>query len=124
MSLGDLQAEVLGVLQKLGKASTREIMREIGSRRQVAYTTVSTILNRLFVKGLVKRNKVSGRGGAKYVYSYSTPPYVRANIVQRALSQLVSAFGPSIVPTIYASLEQMSGDETQELKKMISKARR
>ncbi len=124
MSLGDLQAEILGALQKLGKASTREVMREIGARRHVAYTTVSTILNRLFSKGLVRRTKISGRGGAKYVYSYSAPPELRDNLVQRALSQLVSAFGPSIVPTIYDSLEQMSKDETQELKRKMSKARR
>jgi len=124
MSLGDLQADVLGALQKLGKASAREIMQEIGPRRQLAYTTVSTVLDRLYVRGLVKRGKVAGRGGAKYVYSYSAPPDLQANFVQRALNQLVSAFGPSVVPTIYNSLEQISKEETKELKKKVSRAQR
>lgn len=124
MSLGELQADILGAIQKLGKGSAREIMEEIGAQRHVAYTTVSTVLDRLYKKGLVKRSKVAGRGGAKYVYSYAAPANMRANLVQRALSQLVSAFGPSVVPTIYDSLEQISKEETMELKKKVSRARR
>ena len=62
MSLGELQAAILGAIQKLGKASAREIMGEIGAQRKVAYTTVSTVLDRLHKKGLVKRSKVIGGG--------------------------------------------------------------
>jgi hypothetical protein len=29
MSLGELQADILGAIQKLGKTSAREIMREV-----------------------------------------------------------------------------------------------
>jgi predicted transcriptional regulator len=124
MSLGDLQADVLGAIQKLGKASAREVMEEIGAQRQVAYTTVSTVLDRLHKKGLVKRSKVTGRGGGRYVYSYAAPADMRANLVQRALDQLISAFGPSVVPTIYDSLDQISKEEVQELKRKVSRARR
>lgn len=124
MSLGDLQADILGALQKLGKASAREIMEEIGIRRHVAYTTVSTVLDRLYTRGLVKRSKISGRGGAKYIYSSAAPADMKANLVARALNQLVSAFGPSIVPTIYDNLEQISKEEVEHLKKKVSKARK
>jgi BlaI family transcriptional regulator, penicillinase repressor len=124
MSLGELQANILGAIQKLGKASAREIMVEIGAERQVAYTTVSTVLGRLYKKGLVKRSKVSGRGGAKYVYSYAAPAEMRANLVQRALNQLVNAFGPSVVPTIYDSLDRISKEDATELKRKVSRARR
>jgi BlaI family penicillinase repressor len=124
VSLGELQADVLGAVQKLGKASAREVMAEIGAQRKVAYTTVSTVLDRLHKKGLVKRSKMNWRGGAKYIYSYAAPPEMRAGFVQKALDQLVSAFGPSIVPTIYDSLDQISKDESAELKRKVSRARR
>ena len=124
MSLGDLQADVLGAIQKLGKASASEVMKEIGAQRQVAYTTVSTVLDRLHKKGLVKRSKVIGRGGGRYVYSYAAPADMRANLVQRALTQLVSAFGPSVVPTIYDSLDQISKEDSAELKRKVRRARR
>jgi predicted transcriptional regulator len=124
MSLGELQADILGAIQKLGKASAREIMREIGTQRQVAYTTVSTVLDRLYKKGFVKRSKVIGRGGAKYVYSFAAPAEIRTNLVQRALNQLVSAFGPSVIPTIYDSLDQISKEDSAELQGKVSRARR
>ncbi len=124
MSLGDLQAGILGALQKLGKASARQIMEEIGVEKKVAYTTVSTVLDRLYRKGLVKRSKTISRGGAKYVYSYAAPPDMRNSLVQRALNQLVNAFGPSIVPTIYDSLERISNEEAEELKRKVSRTRR
>ena len=124
MALGELQAEVLGALQKLGKASARDIMKEIESEKQLAYTTVSTVLDRLHKRGLVKRSKIAGRGGEKYVYSFAPPVEMRASLVQRTLNSLVSAFGPSVVPTIYESLEQISKEELADMKKKVGKARR
>lgn len=124
MALGELQVSILGAIQKLGKASAREIMEEIGGDRKIAYTTISTVLDRLYKKGLVKRSKAISRGGTKYVYSYAAPPDMRNSLVHRALGQLVSAFGPSIVPTIYDSLEQISKTETEELKRKVSRSRR
>jgi len=122
MSLGDLQARTLGALQKLGKASVREITAEIGAERKIAYTTVSTVLDRLYRRGLVRRTKKT-TGRAKYIYSYAGLPDMRTNLVQRTLDQLVSAFGPHIVPTIYSSLEQISKEETESLKKKITRTR-
>jgi predicted transcriptional regulator len=122
LALGELQAEILGVLQKRGKASARDIMKEITSGKRLAYTTVSTVLDRLHKKGLVKRTRAAGRGGTKYIYSYATPAGIRANLIERALNSLVDAFGPSVVPAIYDSLEEISKKETAELKRKVSKA--
>ncbi len=124
MSLGDLQADILGVLQRLGKASAREVMKEIGTTRHVAYTTVGTVLDRLYKKGLVRRTKVVGRGGAKYLYSPAPSEDIQTNLVRRALGQLVNAFGPSIVPTIYDNLDRISKEEADELKRKVDKAKR
>lgn len=122
MALGELEADVLGAVQKLGKASAREVMKEV-SARNLAYTTISTVLDRLYQKGMVKRTRVIGRGGTKYVYSSSSSADLRASIVNKALDRLVSAFGPSIVPTIYTSLNEISKEEAADLRRKIAKAR-
>jgi predicted transcriptional regulator len=124
MSLGALQADILGLLQKRRKASVREIMEEISGEKKVAYTTVSTVLDRLYKKGLVKRTKRIGRGGARYVYSYAAPSDMRENFVHTSLNQLVNAFGPSIVPTIYSSLDQISKEEIGILRRKIVRTRK
>jgi hypothetical protein len=51
-------------------------------------------------------------------------PRDRDKLVERALSQLISVFGPSIVPTIYDNLERISKEENDELKRKVDKARR
>jgi len=122
MALGELEAEILGAVQKLGKASAREVMKEV-SARHLAYTTISTVLDRLYQKDMVKRTRVIGRGGTKYMYSSSSSADLRANIVNKALDRLVSAFGPSIVPTIYDSLNEISKEEAADLRRKIAKAR-
>ena len=122
MALGELEAEILGAVQKLRKASARDVMKEV-SARHLAYTTISTVLDRLYQKGMVKRTRVIGRGGTKYMYSSSSSADLRANIVNKALDRLVNAFGPSIVPTIYDSLNEISKEETADLRRKITKAR-
>jgi predicted transcriptional regulator len=122
MALGELEAEILGAVQKLGKASAREVMKEV-SARHLAYTTISTVLDRLYQKDMVNRTRVIGRGGTKYMYSSSSSADLRANIVNKALDRLVSAFGPSIVPTIYDSLNEISKEEAADLRRKIAKAR-
>jgi len=122
MALGELEAEILGAVHRLGKASAREVMKEVSSRH-LAYTTISTVLDRLYQKGMVKRTRVISRGGTKYLYSSSSSADLRASIVNKALDRLVSAFGPSIVPTIYDSLDEISKEEAAELKRRIAKAR-
>jgi len=122
MALGELEADILGAVQKLGKASAREVMKQV-SDRHLAYTTISTVLDRLYQKGMVKRTRMIGRGGTKYVYSSSSSADLRASIVNKALDRLVSAFGPSIVPTIYDSLNEISKEEAAEFRRKIVKAR-
>ena len=123
MALGELEAEILGAVQKLGKASAREVMKEV-SARHLAYTTISTVLDRLYQKGMVKRARVIGRGGTKYVYSTVSSTNLRVSLVNRTLDRLVSAFGPSIVPTIYDSLEEISKEDAADLKRKVAKAQK
>jgi len=122
MALGELEADILGAVQKLGKASAREVMKQVSDRR-LAYTTISTVLDRLYQKGMVRRTRMIGRGGTKYVYSSSSSADLRASIVNKALDRLVSAFGPSIVPTIYDSLNEISKEEAADFRRKIVKAR-
>jgi len=123
MALGELEAEVLGAVQKLGKASARDVLEEI-STRHLAYTTISTVLNRLYQKGMLKRTEVIGRGGSKYLYSsVDSSVDFRVNTVNKALCRLVSAFGPSIVPTIYDSLNELSEEKVAQLRRRTAKVK-
>jgi predicted transcriptional regulator len=60
---GELELKVMNVLWEKKEASVYEVQHAIG--KDVAYTTILTVLSRMFSKGMVDRSKV----GKNYVYS-------------------------------------------------------
>jgi len=68
-ALGDLEAAMLEELWKAGSPlSVREFHDKIGHSRPLAVTTVATILDRLYRKGMLSRRLVK-EGGPHYLYS-------------------------------------------------------
>jgi predicted transcriptional regulator len=117
--IGDLEAEVLKVLKRSGGASAGEMMAQLKPDRVLAYTTVSTTLDRLYRKGLVTRRSVSGKTGQKHVYSFPENPGLEKQVVNKMVDKLVSAFGPSVASTIYDRLSEVSPDEAAKLRDAI-----
>lgn len=71
MRLGPLETRVLGTLRNLGSAPARRVIDALGQRgTRVTYATVSTVLDRLYSRGLVDRNKEDFKGRFRYVYNY------------------------------------------------------
>src|SRR5688572_15086562 len=63
--LGPLEMQVLGLLDSARAASVAAVRAELAARgKRYAYTTVMTVLGRLYDKGLLSRDKV----GARYEY--------------------------------------------------------
>jgi predicted transcriptional regulator len=124
LEIGDLEAEVLRVLKSVNDASAGEMAERMQSERTIAYTTVSTTLDRLFKKGLVSRKSVAGKTGQKYVYSFVNDPGIERQLVDSAVGRLVDAFGPSVKSTIYDKLSEVSPVELESLNRKVQQRRR
>src|SRR5215467_15942674 len=80
---GELEAEVLAVLQDAGSAlSPGEVRERIGG--DLAYTTVVTILSRLHAKGVLERHKA----GRAFVYA---PVADEPGLAARRLAKMLDA---------------------------------
>jgi predicted transcriptional regulator len=121
MQLGDLEAAVLGSVVRLGKASAREVAQDLHSSRGLAYTTISTTLDRLFKKGILTRDEAIGRGGSRYVYRLHSEDKVKGRVVKGFVDRLLTAFGPTIISTLHDYMDEIPKDE---LKKLEEKVRR
>lgn len=75
--LTDLQLEIMAVLWQRGEASVVEVREALEPERELAHTTVSTLLSRLEKRGVVSRRKE----GRQYVYE----PAVAEERVQRSV---------------------------------------
>ncbi|HEV2691011.1 MAG TPA: BlaI/MecI/CopY family transcriptional regulator [Bryobacteraceae bacterium] len=80
-----LEVECLKILWKLGEGNVRDVREGLTGSRNLAYTTVMTVLDRLSRKGRVSRRKV----GRSFVYA----PVLSREVLRRlAVQDLVERY--------------------------------
>ena len=115
--LGSLETEVLGALRELKEAPARDVRKTLERHGiRVAYTTVATILSRLFEKGLVRRRRETCRGGERYVYR---PANVEQKYLQNLLRGVVAMFGPAGVVHLNEEIAKLNPSEERELRRRL-----
>jgi predicted transcriptional regulator len=119
MELGDLEAAVMGSVVKLGKASARQVAKDLEPSRGLAYTTISTTLDRLHKKGLLARDEAVGRGGSRYVYRLHSEGKVKGRVVKGFVDRLMIAFGPSIISTLTDYVDEIPKDHLKRLEEKV-----
>lgn len=114
--LGDAELEVLAVLWDEGPTAVRQVMNRLHDvGRELAYTTVMTVLTRLEQKGFVTSNK----SGLAYVYRAKIS---RDRIRRLRLKELVHQLYDGAVGNLVVQLVRTSRftpDEIAELQKLI-----
>lgn len=79
--LGQLETEVMEVLWQKGQASVRDVHERLAQKREIAYTTVMTTMNRLVEKQLLTKEKQ----GLAYFY---TPVYSKKDFIKMFVQQV------------------------------------
>src|SRR5512136_3011659 len=80
--IGSLEAEILAVIWEQGETTVREVYETLRDRRQIAYTTVMTVMNNLVKKHLLAQDKTA----IAYVY---TPAIPGREVAQTVLESVV-----------------------------------
>ncbi len=121
MELGELEAAVIGTVIRLGKASARQVAEDLEPSRGLAYTTISTTLDRLFKKGMLARDEAVGRGGSRYIYRLHSEDKVKGRIVKGFVDRLVTAFGPSVISALHDYMDEIPQEQLNRLEERVRK---
>ncbi len=122
--LGDLEVDVLEALWKLKVAHVKKIHREVARKRRVAVTTVATVLDRLFEKGLVER-ELKRKGSLHYEYRPSlTKVQLENTVVRDVLRGLFETFGDSAVFHLISRAGIRDEQKIEEFKGYLEKLKR
>jgi len=115
--LGPLEMEVLGIVEKSGPQSVTFIQKELERRGSaLAYTTVMTVLSRLYEKGALTRVK----DGKRFVYSSAHgSSAIKAGMLKRIKAALFQGRGASPL-TALLDTQDLSKAELQELKRWVN----
>ena len=115
--LGKTELEVLQIVWELEEATVNEVRNRILEKRQVAYTTIMTVMKNLSDKGALKYRKE----GNAYVYSATQkqdPEKVKSKLLNLTLDKVFNGSAADLVQTLVQN-ERLSKEELAEIKKMI-----
>ncbi|HLD01553.1 MAG TPA: BlaI/MecI/CopY family transcriptional regulator [Patescibacteria group bacterium] len=104
INLGELEKQIMDILWDYKSCSTRDILTILERDKKLAYTTVATILQRLFDKGLLTRKE--DKSGHLYSPRLSKEKYSR-NIAQSFLKNFIDSFGDTAIASFANSIDKL-----------------
>jgi len=118
--LGDLQLRIMKVLWSRSEATVAEVHRELSGERDLAYTTLATMLRKMETRGLV-RHRVEERS---FVYAAA----VDEDAVSRGMSDhlLERLFEGSLADMVRHLLDtrEVSREELSKIERLIAERKR
>jgi predicted transcriptional regulator len=113
--LGETEMEVLHHVWDLGEATVADVRERILDDRDVAYTTVMTVLKKLAEKGYLTYRK----DGRSYVYSPAQQPdEVQHSLLQRLMEKVFHGSPSALVQTL-VQRENLSEGERHKINNIL-----
>ncbi len=113
--LGSLEAQVMDRVWSRGSATVRQIVDDLARSRQLAYTTVMTIMTRLHEKGLLRRS----RDGKTFVYRPAlSREQFRARLSRDIVRAVVAEFGDVALAQFVAALDDVDERHRKALERV------
>lgn len=117
MVLGDLEHVIMEVLWDRGEGTVNEVLADIRRERKAAITTVFTVLERLFQKGLLRKSK----GESVYVFE---PVYTKEEFTQKVskevLKSVIDLCSGSAISSFVDIVAKENPEELDRLTSLIS----
>jgi predicted transcriptional regulator len=120
--LGDLEREIMESMWVRTEGSVRDVLVELNERRpadrQLAYTTVMTVMARLAEKGLLRRRRV---GKAHEYEAADTRKGYLARASQELARRMVEDFGDAAVSSFLSVLGDVAPERLARLRRSLQR---
>lgn len=118
--LGPLEAQVMEIVWSAGEVTIRDIYDTVRKQRDLAYTTVMTVVHNLHKKDILKQ-RVEGNTHF-YAASQSRSQFVRSRVAE-VLDALLEDFTEPALAHLADRLTKADAAQLDELEKMIAARR-
>ena len=117
--LGDLEEKVMNILWERGDGTVREVREEL--KEDLAHTTVMTILDRLYKKGLLKRIK---EGKSYRYFPLISKEDFEKKVAEKVITDIIKYHPETAIAAFKGAIEKLSDEEIKRLKELIDEKTR
>lgn len=117
-TISELEQEVMNIVWKCRGCSVREVREKLINKKKLAYTTIATILQRLYEKGLVNRD--SKDSTLLYSPKISKETYGK-KMAHLFINKFFSAFGDVAIASFAESIEKLPKKKKDYFLKLLEK---
>ena len=111
--IGSLEADILAIVWEKEKTTVRDVYETLRERRQIAYTTVMTVMNNLVKKHLLTQDKTN----IAYVYTPAIPGREVAQIVlDSVVDRLLLGHGNVAVSHLLGLESELTPEQCDEMR--------
>jgi predicted transcriptional regulator len=114
--LTEVELELMRILWRIGQGTVREVMAALPKQRDLAYTSVSTMLRILEQKGFVRVLSASGRSHV-YAPTVAKPQYESRNL-RHLVGRLFEGNPASLVRRL-VDATPLSDDDLRDLRDLL-----
>lgn len=103
-SISELEQVVMDIVWELKGCSVRDVVEKLQSTRKLAYTTVATILQRLYDKGMVERKE--SKQGYTYYPKLSKQSYSK-KLAKSFLGNFFKSYGDTAIASFAETIDEL-----------------
>jgi BlaI family penicillinase repressor len=103
-SISELEQVVMDIVWELKGCSVRDVVEKLQSTRKLAYTTVATILQRLYDKGMVERRE--SKQGYTYYPKLSKQSYSK-KLAKSFLGNFFKSYGDTAIASFAETIDEL-----------------
>lgn len=118
--LGELESAVMALMWSHGPLTVRNLHELLQRDRDIAYTTVMTVMSRLADKGLLRKEK----DGNAYIYHTTVSREgFKAKTRGKILDAMLKAFGTPVLSQFVETLGKEHPEKMDELARLVAEKR-
>ena len=116
-TLVELEEEIMEIIWSNKQASVRSVLLELEKRRKIAYTTVMTVMARLYDKDILKR-KMDKSGAFIYIPSKDKKTFL-ASASEKIIKNFLRQYGDIAVAQFVDVIETYRTPQSEEWKNKL-----
>jgi predicted transcriptional regulator len=114
--IGSLEAEILAVVWEQGQTTVRKVYETLRERRQIAYTTVMTVMNNLVKKHLLTQDRRS----IAYAYEPAIPGReVARTVLMSVVDRLLGGQDNVAISQLLDLDQELTAEQVDELRAWV-----